>query len=154
MTIFELGALGEFVAAFAVVASLIYVGFQLSQSRVQMRAGAAQARTDCYITMQSAMMAIPELMEAQQKAYRGEELTEQDQHYLRNELNARAFMLENWYYQRKMGQLDSSMSKRLDHLMVFRRYAFARQWWEDVGSSGGFSDEFIQHVNDVLARFD
>ena len=32
MSIMELGALGEFVAAFGVIASLIYVGFQVRQN--------------------------------------------------------------------------------------------------------------------------
>ena len=38
MTIMELGALGEFFASLGVIVSLLFVGYQVRQSRIQMKA--------------------------------------------------------------------------------------------------------------------
>jgi hypothetical protein len=46
MSIMELGALGEFLGSIGVVASLIYVGYQVKEARKSVRAATAQARTD------------------------------------------------------------------------------------------------------------
>ncbi len=46
MTITELGALGEFVGAFAVVATLAYLAIQVRQNTGMMRAQIYQARSD------------------------------------------------------------------------------------------------------------
>ena len=48
LTITELGSLGEFIGAFAVVASLIYVGIQLKQNTVAVKVTTAQAFTDTW----------------------------------------------------------------------------------------------------------
>jgi len=48
LTITELGSLGEFIGAFAVVASLIYVGIQLRQNTATERVRAAQTFTDTF----------------------------------------------------------------------------------------------------------
>jgi len=150
MTVIELGALGEFVAAIAVVASLIYVGFQISQSRTQMKANAAQARTDSLVSMQAAFMAIPELVEAQRKESTGETLTELEQRYISLELHTRTSMLENWHYQRSLGQLDQALTKRLDLLRVYRRSDFACAWWDDAERRRAYSESFVDHANGVL----
>lgn len=54
MSIVELGALGEFVGALGVVASLIYVGVQVRQNtrvvRSEMRLGLAEAMADVFNT--------------------------------------------------------------------------------------------------------
>ena len=46
MSITELGALGEFVGAIAVVATLIYLAIQVRQNTGMMRAQIYQARSD------------------------------------------------------------------------------------------------------------
>jgi hypothetical protein len=46
MSIIELGALGEFLGSIGVVASLIYVGYQVKEARKSVCAATAQARTD------------------------------------------------------------------------------------------------------------
>ena len=48
MTIFELGALGEFVGAFAVIATLIYLATQIRQNNIIARAQARQALLDTF----------------------------------------------------------------------------------------------------------
>ncbi len=44
MSVMELGALGEFLGVFALVATLIYLAIQVRQSRMQMKASTTQAR--------------------------------------------------------------------------------------------------------------
>ena len=46
MTIFELGALGEFVGAMLLFASIVFVGFQIKQNTNATKAQIRQARTD------------------------------------------------------------------------------------------------------------
>ena len=46
MSLTELADLGEILAALGVVASLIYVGYQIRETRKAVRAATAQARTD------------------------------------------------------------------------------------------------------------
>ena len=41
-----IGAIGEFVGAIGVIASLVYVGYQIKETRKAARAAIAQARTD------------------------------------------------------------------------------------------------------------
>lgn len=46
MSLTDLADLGEILAALGVVASLIYVGYQIRETRKAVRAATAQARTD------------------------------------------------------------------------------------------------------------
>ena len=44
MSIMELGALGQFFASLGVIVSLLFVGYQVRQSGIQMRASTTQTR--------------------------------------------------------------------------------------------------------------
>lgn len=51
MTLQDLGNIGEFVAAFGVIASLIYVGFQVRQNTIAMKAQMHENLTSGYLTV-------------------------------------------------------------------------------------------------------
>ena len=75
MTIQELGALGEFVAAFGVIASLIYVGFQVRQNT---RATSGNAIAQVASEAQQNLVAVSQddvLASAVSKALEGGELS-------------------------------------------------------------------------------
>ena len=64
MTIMELGALGEFFASVGVIVSLLFVGYQVRQSRIQMRANTTQTRTDSFVNLMAIRLNSPELIDA------------------------------------------------------------------------------------------
>ena len=51
MTLAEYGSIAEIIGVLGMIASLIYVGYQLQQARVQLRGQAAQSRTDATINL-------------------------------------------------------------------------------------------------------
>ncbi len=63
ITISELGSLGEFVGAIAVVCSLIYVGIQLRQNTAAIKITTAQAFTDTWNNYIRTLNVAPELAE-------------------------------------------------------------------------------------------
>ena len=154
MSIMELGALGEFVASLGLIISLVFVGYQLRQSRAQMKASTTQARSDSFVNLLATRMTVPALADALMKQQESpDDLTPRDLYYIHSDLNARTLALENWFYQRSIGNLDSAMTTRLDELMIFRS-PIARNWWDRVRRGSGFSPEFIAHVDRVLATRD
>ncbi len=46
MTLADYGSIAELIGVLGMIASLIYVGYQLQQARVQLRGQVAQSRTD------------------------------------------------------------------------------------------------------------
>ena len=97
----------------------------------------------------------PELVDALLKQQEAPDaLTERNLFYIHADLNARTLALENWFYQRSLGNLDSAMTTRLDRLMLYRS-PVARAWWDAVSERGkGLHPEFIAHVDAVLAKGD
>ena len=74
----------------------------------------------------------PELVDALLKEQQAPDtLTNRDLYYIHSDLNARNLALENWFYQRKLGHLDSTMTTRLDRLNLYRS-PDARAWWAGV----------------------
>ncbi len=155
MSVMELGALGEFLGVFALVATLIYLAIQVRQSRMQMKASTTQARSDSWVNLMATRLASPELVDALFKEQEApDKLTERDLFYIHADLNMRTLALENWFYQRSLGNLDSVMTTRLDRLMIYRS-PVARAWWNGVSERRkGLHPEFIAHVDAVLAQGD
>ena len=155
MSVMELGALGEFLGVFALVATLIYLAIQVRQSRMQMKASTTQARSDSWVNLMSTRLASPELVDALLKEQEAPDtLTERDLFYIHSDLNMRTLSLENWFYQRSLGNLDPAMTTRLDRLMIYRS-PVARAWWDRISERRkGLHPEFIAHVDAVLAKGD
>ena len=61
MTVFELGAVGEFVGAILLFVSLIYVGVQVRQNTKTSRAESRRSSVDQYTNMDLTIMGNPEL---------------------------------------------------------------------------------------------
>ena len=140
---------------FALIATLIYVAIQVRQSRMQMKASTTQARSDSFVSLMANRLNTPELVDALLKAEEApDKLTQRDLFYIHADLNMRTLALENWFYQRTLGNLDSAMTTRLDGLLIYRS-PVARAWWNDLGDRGrAFHPDFIAHVAGVLAKRD
>ena len=110
MTITELGALGEFVGAIAVVATLIYLAFQVRQAQLMMKAQAAQARSDSALHLVIGRMSAPGFAEAA-VAEDFDTLSPADKYRLFHHDFAMWRQLENLHYQVKIGVLDQRQAK-------------------------------------------
>ncbi|MDA1076764.1 MAG: hypothetical protein O3A63_18730 [Proteobacteria bacterium] len=75
MSVIELGALGEFIGAFAIVVSLLYVGFQLRQNTRSVNAEMIQSQVDKTNQLAAMVIEQPLLLEAIIRARGGEELS-------------------------------------------------------------------------------
>jgi len=51
MTLSDYGSIAEIIGMFGMIASLVYVGYQLQQGRLQMKGQASQARTDALMNL-------------------------------------------------------------------------------------------------------
>ncbi len=163
MSIMELGALGEFLGVFALVATLIYLSIQVRQARSEsekavletrttglreltLNAAVSEGLTAALVKAEEAVGAAPRLFEAELVS-RG--LDRQEAH------RVNMWFLANWRHDRtqytttKQEQWGSEMDGRLRG--VYTRGAgrlfwdhFARQW----------SSPFTEHVNQLIAEAD
>lgn len=83
MSIMELGALGEFVGAFAVVMSLLYVGFQVRQNTRSVNAEMVQSQVDKTNRVSALLIEQPLLADALIRARDGVDLTSSDEMRIR-----------------------------------------------------------------------
>ena len=152
MSIMELGALGEFVGAFAVVATLLYVGLQIRQNTKAVRGA----------TMQSVFETTEGVwLNNCQDFERTERFISIAQKADHNQAEALFFLSwaaitfraqENIYYQQKLGTADEvfvSLDKRV--WGILSRSDYRRAWDEGVVKSF-LSEEYIAFVEGVLAR--
>ena len=110
MSIQDLGALGEFVAAIAVIVSLVYLAIQVRRAGKMAKASVLQSlQSDVLrlVTGDPEIIAFRQLIvEKQQK---GEQLTPTEQEFI-NQRTMRALRIhENQWYQYKMGLLDEEL---------------------------------------------
>jgi hypothetical protein len=84
MTILELGALGEFVGAFAVVGTLFYLAIQIRTSNRLAVTSAYQSRADSNISIVTAVLQSPGAPETLRKVNENEPLAENEQAFMDN----------------------------------------------------------------------
>ena len=145
------GALGELLGALLLLGSLMYVGLQLRETRKQMQAAAGQARADSMIELWKVRFE-PGFMRAESKASENpESLTEEEVAMLINFMAMFFTFMQNNYYQRKAGTLAEDQEGALDSMPLVANNAFYRERWEKAKVAGVFSEEFVNHVDKVLA---
>ena len=105
MSIMELGALGEFVGAFAVVATLIYLAYQIRQSRALLLSNAYQARTDAVTSVYLAMAQDASLVNLLGRANSGEDLSDDEQLRCATFVSIAFRNFENNHFQHQLGLL-------------------------------------------------
>ena len=161
-----LGNLGEFVGGFAVVVSLIYVAWQLRETRKQMRAQGMQQRIATRIdtwrdqadweAYRSASEKIfeDELYRRDCSIYDLEELNFAERQSIQTWVNIELLYFHNLFYQRQMGTIDPEQSLPLDYMLLFQRAFIRWQWRHGVRLSGHYDADFIQHVDRIVAIYD
>lgn len=152
MSIIELGALGEFLGAIGVVASLIYVGYQVKEARKSVRAATAQARTDIGVQLITSRYTsdIGDLLVKSQNDAAA--LTDVERFKLNSFFSAHVRHCQNLFYQQQQKLLDDYFSPGVARTTAYwvRNYPWAADEWERVQRN--VPPEFARFIDDELAH--
>ncbi len=152
MTLTDLANAAEVLAALGVIASLIYVGYQLKETRKAVRAATAQARTDLGVQLISARWTsdIAELLVI--SVDNPESLTKVDKFKLKGFFTAHVRHCMNMFYQQQEGFLDEFWSHGVARVTVYwiRNYPFMVDEWKSIQKS--LPPEFVKFINDELEK--
>jgi hypothetical protein len=152
ITLNELGSLGEFIGAIAVVASLIYVGIQLRQNTAAIKITTAQAFTDTWNGYISTLNLSPQLADI---FYRG--LTGTSQLKGGELIQFYAFLsqafttYQSFFLQRQKGVVDEgSWTSYVHAILDLMASKGVREYWE--WRHHWYTKEFQDHVNTACSR--
>jgi hypothetical protein len=106
VTISELGSIGEFIGAIAVLVTLIYLSLQIRQNSATTRAHIRQSLADSQIAYIGSRATDPFLRKVVQKMFVAEELDEDERFGLRFHVIAGTRMFENYFAQHTIGTMD------------------------------------------------
>jgi hypothetical protein len=148
----QIANIAEISAAVLVVASLIYVGYQVKESRMAVRAATAQARTDLGIQLISSRYTsdIAEVLVMSLDS--PESLTKVDKFKLKSFFSAHVRFSHNLYYQHKQKLLDDYFLFGVARTTAYwiRNYPWAVDEWTDVQKY--MPSDFVTFINTELER--
>ena len=148
----QIANIAEISAAVLVVASLIYVGYQVKESRNAVRAATAQARTDLGIQLISSRYTsdIAEVLVMSLDS--PESLTKVDKFKLKSFFSAHVRFSHNLYYQHKQKLLDDYFLFGVARTTAYwiRNYPWAVDEWTDVQKY--MPSDFVTFINTELER--
>ena len=144
--------LSQVVSAAVVVASLVYVGFEIRQNTEASRAATRQSIAETDFEYVGATLDPQTLVEAEAKHEAGLDLTPTEHFILveRQHLNYRIF--ENAYYQYRAGLLEDETWDR-NRWIISRHFAMneaARAMWKKYGPS--FDESFRTEVEAIRSE--
>ena len=151
MTIVELGALGEFVAAIAVVITLIYLALQIRQNTRATRAASFHAITDSFNHVNISLAQTPDLARIW-LAGATERSSLSDEEKWQFDLICLSYfhVFETVHYQARVGAgeggLVAAEERSLETLLAT---SGVREWWEE--NPYAFGLEFRAYLDRLLA---
>lgn len=149
-----IGAIGELTGAVLLLGSLAYVGIQIRDTKKQMTAAGAQARSDALRDLWKLRMS-PEFLDAQlKKEADPSSLSDKEKLLLGNWFFLFLNFMQNNYYQRESGMLESSQSGALDSMPFITEDPLHLEIWGRAKQGGTFSKEFIEHVDKLISASD
>ena len=148
----QIANIAEISAAVLVVASLIYVGYQVKETRKAVRAATAQARTDLGVQLISSRYTsdIAELLVMSLDS--PESLTKADKFKLKSFFSAHVRFSHNLYYQHKQKLLDDYFLFGVARTTAYwiRNYPWAVDEW--TGVQKYMPSDFVTFINTELER--
>ena len=148
----QLSDLSQIVSALAVVASLVYVGFEIRQNTDASRAATRQAIAETDFEYVGATLDPLLLVEAEAKYEGGTDLTLAERFILRERQHLNFRIFENAYYQYRAGLLEPQTWERY-RWIISRLLAVndaANAMWERFGPS--FDESFKAEVAAIRAE--
>ena len=154
-----LGNFGEFVGAIAVVATLVYLAFQVKHSKESLDANTkaikGQAISDVTRNVHDHMHMLVRGhdMAASHLRFAADETLDSLDAFLNDALLTAIFMArQNEFFQWKQGLLDESVFKSLHHvILVLVGSHNGHDWWEHEGRRM-VAPEFIDFVDDLCSK--
>lgn len=150
MTIFELGAIGEFTGAILLFLSLIYVGIQIRQNTRAMRNQAGQNLTDMQVKVNTLLAGNSDLAEIIQRGFSGRDALSADEELRFNTFWLAIYKQNDYsYHQYMAGQIDLVSWETLEREIPFvLGQPGTSEWWNQ--DKQRFSQEFVEHVDQIL----
>ena len=149
MTIIELGALGEFFGAIAVVVTLIYLAIQLRHSTAATRASTAQALADSINASNLMLAGDPELAKLYQTGKFGDwnSLTPDEQFRWGYFATAGCRSFEAVFTNARLNQADQQTFELVKSTLRSHFSTSAwKNWWGQGHESLPFTKDFIEFV--------
>lgn len=150
--------IADLLAALGVVASLIYVGYQVRETQRAVRAATAQARTDLGVQLISSRYTtdIADVLVKSQE--NPGSLTKAERFKLKSFFTAHVRHGQNLFYQLQKGLLDEYFSFGAARVTAYwiRNYPWASEEWEQVKKSvpPEFSAFIDKELEDHPERYD
>jgi hypothetical protein len=153
MTLGDLGNIGDFLGAIAVLVTLMYLAIQVRQNSSTSRAQTRQALADSQINLLNSRVTDPFLRAVSFKMYSGEELGEAEKYALRLHIIAHIRLFENYFTQYVLGTMDKedwrAMREVIGSQFVLPAYRQVFSYRENIWNSG-----FAAEVNQILGEID
>jgi len=151
MTLDDIGNLAELVAAFATLATLVYLGKQIRQNTESVRSSSYHEASTAWAELVRDLASQPELVELfHQGRYHPDELTKPQWRQFEYVVASLLSHIENYYVQYRASALSRSNQDRFDGML--RRY-FAtpgiQRYW--ARQRFFYTAEFIAHIEVELA---
>jgi len=154
MTLADYGSLAEIIGVLGMIASLIYVGYQLQQARVQMRGQAAQARLDSIIHIHTARGSTVGYADLLTKGNDDpDSLSPSEWQQVMEFEICQWEVLQTQFYQMKLGLLDEDQALGLKVTEFIAQQPVSRQAYEAMRSLGYLPQKFCNFVDSVTARY-
>ncbi len=152
MTLTDLANAAEVLAALGVIASRIYVGYQVKEARKAVRAATAQARTDLGVQLITARWTsdIADLLVI--SVDNPESLTKVHKFKLKGFFTAHVRHCMNMFYQQREGFLGDFWSYGVARVTVYwiKNYPWFVDEWKSLQKT--LPPEFVIFINDELER--
>lgn len=160
-----LGNLGDFIGGIAVVGGLLFVGIQLKSARDQMHAGALQARIDTRINLWVSQVEEGAYVRARVKMREHNsqvvEASFVDLPYLdvseiwalQMHFTSELVYFQYLFYLRKKGLIEADQALPLTRIDLLSSAPY-RASWKMLRPSGNFPEDFCQHVDEIVARWE
>jgi hypothetical protein len=147
MALGNLADIADLLAAIGVIASLIYVGYQVKQTRAAVRAATAQARTELGVQLISSRYT-SDISDVLVKSEN--QLSEAEKFKLKSFFSAHVRHCQNLFYQQQQGLLDSYFSYGVARTVAYwiRNYPWAKSEWHTA--QDGLPPEFSKFINTEL----
>lgn len=154
MSIMELGALGEFVGAFAVVATLVYLAVQIRQTNKIQKTLTRQNYTDAAQRRIELVFKYPEIRDGTLKHIQGGQLQDDELLLMRSVARYRLRGYENDFYQYRNGLLDEDefVAVRREIGLAFNSGVLQEEDW--AANRSTMTSQFATEVDRIITQFE
>jgi hypothetical protein len=151
MTLQELGGLGEFIAAVAVVISLAYLAVQIRRNTGAVRSATEQGQVDAHTRYLGFLVQDPELIRLLQRGASGEPLDKNESLRLGFFFDVLFAQTQAGYFHYREGTISSEQWQTLHRIAArWLLLAAVQAWW--AREKGIFRDDFIQYIDTMILR--